>query len=153
MSLDLVGSHLPDGHESEDISENLPLLSFAPNPTRWISEESDESSPSSRRTSVGAPGMPSVQSLLKFRSRNITLPGLSQRCRRGAMVERLFDCGLWNEFHRTGSAHLVDGQPCLLISVERVARGGAGIAKGVEVVDERDAAMLEGELGDAEDIP
>jgi len=68
------------------------------------------------------------------------------------LVQRLFDCGLWHEFHRAGSAHLVDGQPGLLISIERVAGGGAGIAEGVEVIDECDSAVLEGELRDAEDV-
>ena len=46
----------------------------------------------------------------------------------------------------------MDGEPGLLVGVEGVGGGGAGVAEGVEVVDEGDAAVLEGELGDGEDV-
>ena len=46
----------------------------------------------------------------------------------------------------------MDGQPGLLVGGEGVVSGGAGVAEGVEVVDERDAAVLEGVLGDGENV-
>ncbi len=46
----------------------------------------------------------------------------------------------------------MDGEPGVLVGVEGVEGGGAGVAEGVEVVDQRDAAVLEGELRDGEDV-
>jgi len=46
----------------------------------------------------------------------------------------------------------VDGDPGLLIGVERVGGDGARIAQGVEVVDEREVAVLVAEAGDVEDV-
>ena len=60
--------------------------------------------------------------------------------------------GLRDQFGGGGGTELMDGEPGLLVGIERVEGGGAGIAEGVEVVDERDAAVLEGELGDGEDV-
>jgi hypothetical protein len=38
----------------------------------------------------------------------------------------------------------MDGEPGLLVGVEGVKGGGAGVARGIEVVDQSDAAVLEG---------
>ncbi len=46
----------------------------------------------------------------------------------------------------------MDGEPGLLVGAERVEGGGAGVAEGIEVVDQRDASVLEGELSDIEDV-
>jgi hypothetical protein len=40
----------------------------------------------------------------------------------------------------------------LLVGVEGVEGGGAGVAEGVEVVDERAASVQKGVLGDGEDV-
>ena len=70
---------------------------------------------------------------------------------------RKYDAGevlrrLGGEIGGRGGAELVDGEPGLLVGAEGVEGGGAGVAEGVEVVDQRDAAVLEGELGDREDV-
>ncbi len=60
--------------------------------------------------------------------------------------------GLRDKVGGGGEAELVDGHPGLLVGVEGVGGDGAGVAQGVEIVDQGEAAVVVAELGDVEDV-
>src|SRR5579875_3194917 len=59
---------------------------------------------------------------------------------------------LGNQFRRAGLAELVDGNPCLLIGIQGIRGGATRVPERIEVVDERDAAVIESKAGNRKHV-
>ena len=65
---------------------------------------------------------------------------------------KLFDLALRDNLGSSACTELVDGDPGILVRIQSVAYGATGVAQRIQIIDEGDPAVLEGELRDLEHV-